>query len=140
MVVLRGRTSKHLVALVNFLESAPLAPSVERPRAPARQFRLSEAQRVAVVAAYEGGASMADLAREYGVRRVTISSVLRRAGVVVRQARVMSQGGVDRAVELYADGLSLQKIGDQLGWDHGTIYRHLKKRGVVMRGASDWKY
>jgi IS30 family transposase len=52
----------------------------------------------------------------------------------------MSQGEVDIAVELYANGLSLQKIGDQLGWDHNTIYRQLKRRGVVMRGASDWKY
>lgn len=52
----------------------------------------------------------------------------------------MSQTEVGRAVQLYESGLSLQKIGDQLGWDHNTIYRQLKKRGVVMRGPSDWKY
>lgn len=39
-----------------------------------------------------------------------------------------------------SQGHSLQKIGDQLGWDHNTIYRQLKRRGVVMRGPSDWKY
>jgi transposase-like protein len=47
---------------------------------------------------------------------------------------------LDQAVQLYNRGLSLQRIGEQLGWDHNTIYRHLKKRGVVMRSPSDWKY
>jgi transposase-like protein len=45
----------------------------------------------------------------------------------------MSQAEVDLAVQLYEGGLSLQKIGDRLGWDHNTIYRRLKQRGVVMR-------
>jgi transposase-like protein len=93
-----------------------------------------------VVDAYEAGASMADLAREYGVQRVSISQLLRTAGASIRQRRVISAAEVDQAVQLYESGLSLQTIGGQLGWDPKTIYRHLKDRGDAMRGPSDWKY
>jgi hypothetical protein len=141
LVVLTGASSNSLWELLDRVASVPVAPEVQEPRrAPARHFHFSSAQRVAVVEAYEGGASMAGLAREYGVRRVSISALLRREGVSIRVRRVMSQGEVDRAVQLYVGGLSLQKIGDQLGWDHKTIYGQLKKRGVVMRGPNDWQY
>jgi transposase-like protein len=93
-----------------------------------------------VVEAYEAGASMADLARQYGVKRVSISQLLHKAGATIRPRRVISAAEVDRAVQLYESGLSLQAVGDQLGWDQKTIYRHLKGRGVAMRGPSDWKY
>lgn len=117
-----------------------LAPPQPRELQPARHFRFTQDQRAAVVDAYVAGASMADLAREYGVTRVSISQLLRKAGATIRQRRVISAAEVDRAVQLYEGGLSLQKIGDELGWDHKTIYRHLKIRGVAMRGPSDWKY
>lgn len=83
---------------------------------------------------------MADLATQYGVHRQTISALLRREGVTIRQRRVMSEAEIDRAVQLYEQGLSLQTIGERLGWDHKTIHRQLKKRGVVMRGPNDWQY
>jgi hypothetical protein len=141
LVVLTGESSNSLWELLDRLGSVPVAPAgVEPWRAPARHFRFSSAQTIAVIEAYEGGASMAELARMYGVRRVSISALLRREGVSIRVRRVMSQGEVDRAVQLYVGGLSLQKIGDQLGWDHKTIYGQLRKRGVVMRGANDWQH
>jgi hypothetical protein len=34
----------------------------------------------------------------------------------------------------------LIQIRNRLGWHHNTIYRHLKKRGVKMRGPIDWQY
>jgi transposase-like protein len=51
----------------------------------------------------------------------------------------MSQQQIDESVRLYESGLSLEQIGSRLGWDHNTIYRHLKKRGVQMRGPNDWQ-
>jgi IS30 family transposase len=93
-----------------------------------------------VIDAYKAGTTMTALAKRYDVKRETISKLLRREGVTIRVRRAMSRAEIDQAVQLYKGGLSLQKIGDQLGWDHNTIYRHLKKRAVVMRGPSDWKY
>lgn len=83
---------------------------------------------------------MASLAAEYHVKRESISKLLRREGVEIRLRKQMSQEQIDDAVRLYGTGLSLEQIGSRLGWDHNTIYRHLKKRGVQMRGPSDWKY
>lgn len=64
---------------------------------------------------------------------MSISKLLRRSGVQIRVHRQMSQEQIAEAEGLYKTGLSLQQIGSQLGWDDNTIYRHLKKRGVVMR-------
>lgn len=93
-----------------------------------------------MVSAYESGQTMASLAAEYHVKRESISKLLRREGVEIRLRKQMSQEQIDDAVRLYGTGLSLEQIGSRLGWDHNTIYRHLKKRGVQMRGPSDWKY
>jgi transposase-like protein len=93
-----------------------------------------------VVAGYQSGQTMTSLAAEYGVKRESISKLLRREGVEIRLRRQMSQEQIDEAVRLYRSGLSLQQIGTRLGWDHNTIYRHLKKRGVTMRGPNDWQY
>lgn len=140
-MVLRGQSSKHVVDLAAVLESTPAsAPPQPRDPQPARHFRFTQGQRAAVVEAYEAGGSMADLARQYGVKRVSISQLLHKAGATIRPRRVISAAEVDRAVQLYESGLSLQAVGDQLGWDQKTIYRYLKGRGVAMRGPSDWKY
>lgn len=137
---LRGPSSKHLVDLLSFSESVPVTPRSEpRPPLNPRQFRFTVQQRQAVVAAYEAGQTMASLARQYGVKRETISHLLRRSGVEIRQRRVISQAEVDEAVRLYRNGLSLVAIGKQLRWDPKTIHRQLKKRGAVMRGPNDWQ-
>ena len=100
-----------------------------------RQFRFTAGQREQIIAAYTAGASMADLAKGYGVRRQSISHLLRRSGVPVRERSVMTSDEVDQAVLLYAQGLSLEQIGLRLGWFNTTIYRQLKRRGVRMRDS-----
>jgi hypothetical protein len=85
------------------------------------------------------GARWPALAAEYQVKRESISKLLRKARVDLRQRRQMSQEQIDVSVRLYESGLSLEPIGSQLGWDHNTIYRHPKKRGGQLRGPNDWQ-
>ena len=40
---------------------------------------------------------------------------------------------IAEAAQLYAEGMSLAKIGAGFDVDHGTVWRALKKRGVQMR-------
>jgi len=47
---------------------------------------LKPAQVDAVVAGYEAGKTMKELATDFGVNRNTVSSYLRRAGVLLRQS------------------------------------------------------
>jgi hypothetical protein len=82
---------------------------------------------------------MAGLATQYGVTRSTVSGILRRAGVEVRQPRVISPAEIDEAVRLYESGCSLERIGTKLKFTHKTIWRHLVKRGIAMRGPNDWQ-
>lgn len=121
----------------SLFRSLPLLSGADHPSA--RQFRFTLDQRQAVITDYEAGRTMASLAQEYDVKRESISRLLRRSGVDVRQRRVMSQTDIDQAVRLYADGPSLERIGKRLGWDHRTIHRHLRKRGVIFRGPNDWQ-
>lgn len=76
---------------------------------------------------------MSTLAEQYGVRRGTISHLLKRAGVERREQRAISPQEVDRAVVLHCDGWSLALIGERLGFDAETIRTHLKRRGVPPR-------
>lgn len=89
---------------------------------------------------YQAGTTAAELAKRYGVHRHTITELLKREAVNIRVRRSMSEAEIDQAVSLYNQGQSLQRIGARLGWDHNTIYRRLKQRGVEFRGPSDWKY
>ncbi len=70
----------------------------------------------------------------------TISGHLDRAGVR-RRPRSLSEAQIDEAVELYESGLSLEKksglslekIGNRLGFDSTTVLKELRLRGVRMR-------
>jgi lambda repressor-like predicted transcriptional regulator len=83
--------------------------------------------------AYGSGTTMAALAKDHGVKRETISHLLRRSGIPLRHTRVLDDVGIREASKLYTAGWSLARIGDHLGFDPETIRQHLKRHGVVMR-------
>ncbi len=137
LVVLTRLPSKHLTALVN---AGAAADETALPQltttGPARARRLSAADQVAVLRAYQAGDSMAALAARFDVRRSTISELLRRSASPMRAERAISDDDVDQAVWLYDQGQSLVRIGERLGYNAETIRKQLKRRGVVMRPAS----
>ncbi len=47
----------------------------------------------------------------------------------------MSGDEVERALNLYAEGLSLREIGEQLGRGKSTVSSALVRHGVVLRPA-----
>lgn len=47
----------------------------------------------------------------------------------------MSDNEVELAINLYADGLSLREIGEQLGRGKSTISTALVRHGIVLRPA-----
>jgi hypothetical protein len=78
VVALTRLSSKRLEWFVNLPSSVALARTGPPPvPSPHRQHRLDASERTTVVLAYVGGDSMAVLARTYGVRRETISRILR---------------------------------------------------------------
>jgi hypothetical protein len=45
----------------------------------------------------------------------------------------MSEAQIDEAVQDYATGQSLEKIGNRLGFDPTTVLKELRLRGVKIR-------
>jgi DNA-binding transcriptional ArsR family regulator len=106
-------------------------PTTRRLRT-ARQLRASEVDEL--VRAYQAGATVYELGKQFGVNRKTVSSHLRARGVTMRR-QGLRPSDVPAAVTLYDDGWSLHRIGQKFGCDAVTVHRRLREAGVSMRKA-----
>jgi DNA-directed RNA polymerase specialized sigma24 family protein len=94
--------------------------------------RLSEEQVQQLVEGYETGATVYQLARQFGIARQTVSKVLKAQGVTMRMQGLTPEQ-IDEAVRLYEVGWSLARIGAKLRVDAGTVHARLRECGVRMR-------
>ena len=72
------------------------------------------------------------IARALSFNKVTVIDHLDRASDA-RRPRGMSDMQINEAVQLYASGLSLARIGERLGFSARTIQSRLRERGVCFR-------
>lgn len=87
-----------------------------------------------LVAAFESGASVPDLARQYGVSKRALRHLLSGRGLQMRK-QPLSADEVELAINLYAEGLSLREIGAQIGRGKTSVREALNQCGVVLRPA-----
>ncbi len=115
--------------------SDPPTPVAE-VRRPLRQRhkRLTEVEVAQLVARYAEGATVYQLAGEFGIERRTVAVRLKAAGVALRQ-RPPSAEQVAEMVRLYESGLSLTKVGDRVGFSSKTVLTYLRAAGVRMRDS-----
>jgi DNA-directed RNA polymerase specialized sigma24 family protein len=99
---------------------------------PRRQRRLTPDQAAELVAEYQAGADLKELAARWGVHRTTVAGHLGRAGVELRR-QGLSEDQVDEAVRLYGEGWSLQRLAERYDCDDETVRQRLKAAGVVLR-------
>ena len=88
----------------------------------------------AIVAEYKAGQTMKQIAARHNIRRVTVSEVLDRTDTTKRP-KGMSPSQVDIAARLYESGLSLARVGAQLGFDAATIRTMLLRNGIGTRDS-----
>jgi DNA-binding IclR family transcriptional regulator len=98
--------------------------------------RLTPGPIAELVARYEAGATIRDLAKAYEMHRHTVAGHLQSLGVEMRR-QGLAADQVDQAVTLYERGLSLERIGQRLGASAGTVRRMLIRRNVAMRTSYD---
>lgn len=114
----------------------PLPPTSEKYKCTRgnrqRQKQLGDAEISRLVARYRAGATVYELANQFGCHRTTVSDHLKARGVKMRMTP-MGEAEIDRAVDLYASGLSLEQVGRALGVDGETVRQRLLERGIVMR-------
>jgi DNA-binding transcriptional regulator LsrR (DeoR family) len=84
------------------------------------QRRLAPADLGALIAEYEAGARVSELAKVYDLHRTTVAKHVARAG---KTRPVMTETQIDEAVRLYGDGWTLHNVGQQLGVGDQTVRR-----------------
>jgi DNA-binding transcriptional regulator LsrR (DeoR family) len=94
------------------------------------QRRLAPAEREALIADYEAGARIGELAKVYDLHRTTVAKHVARAG---KTRPVMTEPQIDEAVALYRDGWTLHNVAQRLGVADQTIRRVLVERAVAIR-------
>jgi AraC-like DNA-binding protein len=99
------------------------------------QHRLDGAAIAQLVESYLSGSAIRDLAGEFGVHRTTVTTLLRREHVELRQAG-LNQGRVEEACQLYRDGWSVARLGERFGVDGTTVWRYLQLAGVRLRSPN----
>jgi DNA-binding CsgD family transcriptional regulator len=89
-----------------------------------------------LVAEYEAGASMKELAMRWGLHRSTVAAQLRQADVLLRRQGV-PETLLDEAIRLYNDGWSCQRLAERYACDAETVRQTLKRAGVRLRAPWD---
>jgi DNA-directed RNA polymerase specialized sigma24 family protein len=96
------------------------------------QRRLSPEQVAQLIADYQAGASMEELAAQWQLHRTTVAAQLRRAGVELRRQGLPAER-MDEAVRLYGEGWSCQRLAERYNCDDETVRQVLKRAGVSIR-------
>ena len=135
-MALTGASSNQL-AQVRRLTAALSALLHRRPRAqPVRQRqiqrRLTPDQVEQLVAEYQAGDDMHELADRWGLHRTTVAGHLRRAGVALRRRGIPTER-LTEAISLYGEGWSCQRLAERFGCDDETVRQALKRTGVTLR-------
>ena len=81
---------------------------------------------------YEAGATVNELAAELGCHRTTVAERLKQAGTVMR-GQSPTPEDFDSMVLLYATGLSLQEVGNRLGFCANTVGNCLRGLRIQTR-------
>ena len=118
-------------------DGTPAPDGSHRRRPRQLQVRLSDDEVIRVVAGYQAGLTLAELATAFGANRRTLAGRLQQRGVS-RRGRRFTATDVDESIRLYRDGWSLAQIGSHFGVYAQSIRYHLQKAGIELRPRPGW--
>lgn len=99
------------------------------------QRRLDPADIAKLVERYEAGASLAELARAFGIYKRTVYDHLVQSDTQPRPQKVLTDDQLPEIIRLYQAGTTLKQLGRQFGVGHNTIRNYLLRAGVTLRQA-----
>ena len=105
-------------------------------RSQRRAQRLTAEELAELVAGYLAGAQAKELARRFQVHHHTVADVLERSGLQPSATGPGVRPG-GSTIQLYRDGWSLARLGEELGVTANTVRRYLLMAGVVMRPPNE---
>jgi DNA-directed RNA polymerase specialized sigma24 family protein len=108
------------------------------PRTPRQvQRRLRPDELTELIASYQAGEEVKELALRHNIHRKTVSNILSRHGVD-RRSKGIPPEQIDEVVADYGHGLSLVTIGDKWSVDPATVALALRKAGIELRPRRGW--
>lgn len=128
---LRGQELRRLLQIPDQPVRSDHRPLMRR----ARQLPDDEIARL--VADYEAGVLVDDIALKCGTRRGTVTEIMKTTGRRVR-CKGLSDPELAQATELYEGGASLATVGREGGIDAMTIRTWLLRAGVRIRPRNGW--
>jgi DNA-binding CsgD family transcriptional regulator len=126
----RSDQGERLQVLVDLVPSGPIEPRVRTSKQRVRH--LDPAVAAELVAGYEAGATVYQLADQFHIHRDTVTKHLKRAQIP-RRNQPLTPDQVKKAMKLYAAGQSLARIAPELGCQPSTVWSALRKAGVQLR-------
>jgi AraC-like DNA-binding protein len=85
-----------------------------------------------VAARYDGGATVYELAAEFGCNRATVAERLKKNGLRMRGQSPL-RADIDQMVEMYASGLPLARVSSEVGFSVNTVRAYLYNEGARLR-------
>lgn len=99
-------------------------------REPGRARRATPDEAAQLVAAYRAGATVEQVARQFGLHDTTVSARLAAEGVVLRTEVLSSER--KRMVTLFKEGLSMNEVGRRVGRDPKTVRATIVAAGFTL--------
>jgi hypothetical protein len=128
----QGKTIDDLEKLVTTLQCSNVKRPPRGVEVPSVRRRLGPHGIASLVAQYKAGDSLEVVAADHGISTSSARRVLLQEGVVMRLAPI-SDDVLKRAAEMYATGLGLLPIANELGVVKTTLMRAMKRAGVELR-------
>jgi transposase-like protein len=120
------------------LQIVPEGASEVNLRTPRQvQRRLSPDETSKLIAGYEAGDHVKELALRHNLHRETISKILTRHGIA-RPPKGIPPELIAGVAADYKNGLSLATIGNKLSVEPATVALALRKAGIELRPRRGW--
>ena len=104
------------------------------------QRRLCPSTADDLIAAYQAGATLNQLADHYGIHRTTVAAHVDRHGAPRHDDRTAwDEGALEEAAEMYAAGLSLVDVASRFGIDAQTVANRFRRAGRPIRPRRGWR-
>ena len=115
--------------------SSSLRPPENAGRPWQHHRRLSRAEIIELIQAYEDHQPVHRLAERFGIHRITVTALLQRHGVELRRVG-LTPDEIRAAARLYRQGWSCARLGARFSVDPATVWRALRAAGVAMRSST----
>ncbi|MDR0887510.1 MAG: hypothetical protein LBM97_02380 [Candidatus Nomurabacteria bacterium] len=103
------------------------------------QNPITSKEMLGIIAEYQNGAMVKELAKKYGRTRQAIAENLKKHGIDIIYRRFATRGQDQTIVSLYLSGLNSNQVAERFGVSQGAILRCLRANHIPLRPSGKSK-